>query len=455
MFKRPWILSIHLLALVFLTTTLRAAETPLAAVIEKAYVYGYPIVLMDASRNVMAPGTPGKATVNQVQHIREFPDHTFTDVVTPNADTLYSMAWLDLKTTPFVLSVPNTGGRYYVLQFLDAWTNVFASIGSRTTGNDKGFFLIAGPDWKGNVPKDMKLVKSPSNMVWMLGRTQTNGKDDYAAVHAIQDQYRIEPLTKNIVSVRSDSPFDTTTAPVEQVGKLDAVAFFQHLNKLMIDNPPTEPDKALLEIIAPLGIAPGKTFKKENFSKSDFQKIEKAYAAARKTLIDAVDKPQESQSGNWILIPKNIGNYGTDYATRALVAMVGLGANLPEDAVYPSCRGDESGKPLSGKNRYIIRFAKGQLPPVKAFWSLTMYNNRQQFIANPINRYAVGDRDKLQFDADGGLTIYLRHDSPGKDKESNWLPAPPDEFNVFLRLYWPKQSILDGTWPLPEIRKVP
>lgn len=431
-----------------------AGDGPLVKAVEQAYVYGYPLLLMDASNTVMASGTDGRAPINQISHIREFPDHAFTDVVTPNADTLYSIAWLDLKATPMVFSVPETGNRYYVMQFLDGWTNVFASIGSRTTGNGKGTFLITGPGWKGDVPEGMTLVKSPTNMAWLLGRTQTNGIKDYESVHKIQDQYELEPYRKDAVKRNSTLSTDTKTAPVVQIDKLDAVSFFNRLNKLMVDNPPTDADTPVLDALAAIGIAPGKAFAKESFSAPDFQKIEKAYVAARERSIDVVNQSFGNQSGCWTLMPGNIGNYETDYETRMVVARVGLGANLQEDAVYPSCRRDLEGKPLSGKHDYIVHFTKGQLPPVKAFWSLTMYDNRQCFIANPINRYAIGDRDDLKFDEDGGLTIYMQHESPGKEKESNWLPAPLGEFNIFLRLYWPDQSILDNTWPLPEIKKV-
>jgi hypothetical protein len=428
----------------------------------EAYIFGYPLVLMDASRRVMtavSKPAPGKAPVNQIGHLREFPDYTFTDVVSPNADTLYSVSWIDLTKEPMVLSVPAVGTRYYLMQLLDGWTNVFASPGSRTTGDDKGDFAITGPGWTGTLPSGLREIKAPTAMVWMIGRTQTNGKADYEAVHAVQDRYVLTPLSAwgkayhAPESVPVEQGVDTKTAPLEQVGKMDAATFFSRLNALMKDNPPAPADAPAMARFAAIGVAPGRAFDLKSLDPAVARGLEGVVMAAQEAIISAAKKPHGARMNGWDSLPPNTGKYGTDYLWRAVVALVGLGANLREDAMYPHATTDAGGRPLSGKNHYVVRFRKGQLPPVNAFWSLTMYNAKQAFVQNPIQRYAIGDRDKLKADSDGSVTIYIQHDSPGKGKEANWLPAPPDSFNLFLRLYWPTNAILDGSWKMPPVER--
>jgi hypothetical protein len=440
------------------SATLTADEAERVA--KDAYVFGYPLLIADVSKQLMtavpSAGTAMKAPVNQFVHMRAFPDYTFTDVVTPNADTLYSAAWLDLSNEPVVLSVPEMGKRYYLMMLMDAWTNVFASPGTRTTGNNKGDFAIVGPRWTGTIPPSVKEIKSPTDSVWLIGRTQTNGKADYAAVHAIQNRYKLVPLSAwgtaytAPSNVPVDPGVDAKTPPVEQVARMYSATFFGRLNTLMKDNPPAAADAPALARFAAVGVAPGARFDIKNLDPTVAKAIEESPKAGQVT-IAANAKTQGKLVNGWWILPANTANFGTDYSYRAVVAMVGLGANLPEDAVYPRATEDQNGAALSGANRYVIRFPKGQLPPVNAFWSLTMYNSKQAFIENPINRYAIGDRDKLKFNADGSLTIYVQHGSPGKAKESNWLPAPPDSFNIFMRLYWPKKEVVDGTWQPPPV----
>jgi hypothetical protein len=421
-----------------------------AEIAVEAYAFGYPLVLMDVTRQMMTAVPKAgalKAPVNQFIHVREFPDPTFTDVVSPNADTLYSTAWLDLTKEPIILSVPDVGKRYYLMEMLDAWTNVFAAPGTRTTGNGRGDFAIVGPQWKGTLPAGVKEIKSPTNMVWLLGRTQTNGKEDYAAVRAIQDQYKLTPLSawgkdyKPPDNAPVAAGIDVKTPPVEQVAKMDAATFYARLNTLMKDNPPANADASAVNSIAAIGVAPGTTFDLKSLDPA----VAKSVAEAR--------KPHGKKVNGWDVMT-NLGRYGTDYLFRSVVAIVGLGANLPEDAIYPRATEDTDGQPLTGANSYVVHFPKGQLPPVNAFWSLTMYNSKQFFVQNPINRYAIGDRDKLKFNDDGSLTITIQHESPGKEKESNWLPAPADQFNMFMRLYWPKKEIEDGAWKMPGVERV-
>jgi hypothetical protein len=440
----------------------KIAEAEAAKVAAEAYVYGYPLVLMDVSRQVMTAvpkPTTTAAPINQFNDSKEFPDATFTSVVSPNADTLYSFAWLDLSKEPLVLSLPDTGDRYYLMQMLDGWTNVFASPGTRTTGNKKGEYAIVGPNFAGKLPDGVKEIKSPTSLVWIIGRTQTNGKSDFAAVCALKAQYKLTPLSARgkDYTPPADAPVDpkvdAKTPPVEQVAKMDAAAFYGRLADLLRDNPPAAADKEMVENLAKIGIVPGKSFDPAKLDRAVVTGLERGAVAGRGSIFAEAKKPQGKVVNGWDMM-MDIGQYGTKYQFRAVVALVGLGANLPEDAIYPHAKVDADGKPLTGTNRYTIHFPKGQLPPVDAFWSITLYNAKQFFVDNPIDRYAIGDRDKLKFGDDGSLTLYVQNESPGKDRESNWLPAPKDSFNLFMRLYWPKKAIIDGTWKPPAIVKV-
>jgi hypothetical protein len=400
-----------------------------------------------------------KAPINQLVHMHAFPDPTFTDVVSPNADTLYSAGWIDLSKEPMILSVPDMD-RYYVMQMLDAWTNVFASPGTRTTGNGKGDFAIIGPSWHGKTPDGLKPLHCPTRFLFLIGRTQTNGNKDYGAVNAIQDRYKLTPLNAwgRPYTPPQSTPFnagiDTRTPPIEQVLKMDARIFFARLNHAMKDNPPDTADSPFLDKFASIGVAPGRGFDMDSFEPEIVEGIHKGADAAKKKMRSEEKRPRGQTVNGWETMPANTANFGTDYNTRAYIAMFGLGANLPADAIYPHTAIDTQGQPLNGKDTYVIRFPKGQLPPVQAFWSITAYNSRQFFIPNSINRYTIGDRDKLKMDADGGLTIYLGNSSPGAEKESNWLPVGGDGFNLMMRLYWPKDEIVNGTWKTPGVERV-
>lgn len=439
----------------------QSSAAPTTAVATDAFVFGYPLVLMGVTRDVMTnvlKPVHTAAPANQFGNMREFPDPSMTVVVSPNADTLYTFAYLDLSREPVVLSVPDTGSRYYLMQMLDAWTNVFASPGTRTTGNSKCDFAIVGPSSRGTLPESVDVIKSPTSMVWIIGRTQTNSKEDYAAVNAIQDQYKLTPLSAwgksyTPASGSVDARVDMKTPPVEQVARMDANAFFSQLNALMKENPPFPGDAAALQRFAALGIAPGKPFDVKSLAPDVAKAVEEGVRDGLGTIVSEARKPHGKVVNGWEFMT-DVGRYGTDYLWRAIVALIGLGANLPEDAVYPRATKDADGQPLTGANNYEIRFAKGQLPPVGAFWSITLYNSKQFFVPNPINRYAIGDRDKLKFADDGSLAIYIQNESPGKDKESNWLPAPKDTFSLFMRLYWPKKEILEGKWKPPEIKRI-
>ena len=430
------------------------------AIATLAYGYGFPLVLMDVSREVMTavPSVEAqKGPLNQFVHVAEFPDDTYQDVVAPNVDTLYSLAWLDLAAEPIVLRVPDLGDRYYLMQICDAWTNVFAAPGTRTTGNRAGAFALVGPDWRGTLPADVQKIAAPTNLVWIIGRTYTAGKAEYGTVNAIQRQYELIPLG---AWGRAYTPparvpvapgVDAKTPPVVQVSKMSAGAFLDRLARLMGSNPPSADDEPMLSRLRRIGVAPGASFTFDRLPPPLKAAIERGVAAGRARLEAAVKAVSEGTTAHGWRIERNLGRYGTDYATRALVAVLGLGSNLPEDAIYPITGDDADGAKLTGANRYRLHFDAGDLPPVHAFWSVTVYNARQALAKNPIGRYALDDRSPLQFNADGSLDLYLQNVDPGPDKRANWLPVPPDGFRLVMRLYTPKKAVIDGSWSPPPV----
>lgn len=432
------------------------SDQAMKALSAEVFTYAYPIVLMDVTRELMTARTP----VNTFSHKRTFPDASFTDVVSPNADTLYSSAWLDLSQEPVILSVPDTNGRYYLMPLMDAWTNVFASPGKRTTGTRRGNFVITGPDWRGTLPKGMQEIRSPTSMVWLIGRTQANGKQDFPAVHRLQDQYRLTPLSAwgsgrrvpDKATPRATT-VDTQSSPVEQVAAMDAQAFFTRFASLLPANPPALADSAMVDKIRRMGITPGVPFKTTVMEPSTARAVQEGATLALAAIVQGARKGNADAGNGWVM-HRDLGSYGTNYGRRAVIAWVGLGANLPEDAIYASARTDANGKPLQGGARYVLHFDKGQLPPARAFWSLTLYNDGQAFIPNPINRFAIGSRDRLRYNRDGSLDIYIQHERPSASKVSNWLPAPPDGLNMMLRAYWPERALLDGNWMPPAVMRV-
>lgn len=427
----------------------------------ETFVYAYPLILSEITfrvgKNVEAPiGT--SAPLNQFGHMREFPDPSFTIVVRPNADTLYSSLGYDVSKEPLIISVPAAGDRYYLLPFLDFWSDVFTVPGTRTTGNDARTFAIVGPNWKGQLPDDVSEYRSPTGMGLLIGRTQTNGKVDYAAVRKFQDGMKAVPLSaygKPYTPPKGKvDPKQNMSAPPDQIDKMNASEFFSMFAELMKNNPPHANDYPILDRMKRIGIEPGKSFKLTSAPKEVQDALNSAPTVALPQIKEAWSKAGVLANG-WRTNMTAIGTYGTDYLHRAAVAYGGYGANAIEDALYPTAFADADGQPFSSDNRYVLHFAKDQIPPVRGFWSLTMYNDRQLFAENPIGRYALGDRDKLSFNADGSLDLYIQRESPGEGKEANWLPAPKSgAFTMNLRLYWPKAEATNGTWAPPPVKRV-
>ena len=428
-----------------------------------AYVFGYPLVTMEMTRrimtNVAAPeGT--RAPMGQLIKARQYPDAKFRDVTAPNADTLYTAAWIDVGKEPWVLSLPDMKGRYFLFPMLDAWTTVFEAPGSRTTGTGAQTYVITGPGWSGKLPPGMTQYKSPTDLVWILGRIYCTGTpEDYAAVHAIQDQCKLVPLGswgKEYAppAGKVDPAIDMKTAVRDQVNKLDATAYFTLLAELMKANPPVAADSREMARFASIGLVPGKDFDASKL-KADFASRIPTVGFDRIMLQLKVNKSVKNENG-W-LFDSVTGVYGTDYLNRALVTAIGLGANRVQDAVYPTSLRDANDNDYSGANKYIIHFPKGQLPPAQGFWSVTIYDANYFFVANPLNRYSISARQNLKANADGSVDLYIQNQSPGADKESNWLPAPTGKFVLMMRLYWPSEkapSIIDGTWKPPPAKKV-
>ncbi|MCK1366460.1 DUF1254 domain-containing protein [Bradyrhizobium sp. 62] len=428
-----------------------------------AYIFGYPLVTMEMTRrvitNVASPvGTRGP--MGQIIKLRQYPDASFRDVTAPNADTLYTTSFFDVGKEPWVLSIPDMKGRYFLLPMLDGWTSVFQVPGKRTTGTGAQTYAITGPGWKGSLPSGVKEYKSPTAIVWLLGRIYCTGTpQDYAEVHKLQDEFKLVPLSAYGKPYTPppgtvDPSIDMKTAVREQVNRMDAVAYFTLFCKLMKDNPASAADAPQLAKFAKIGIVPGQDFDTSKL-KADFVKRVPEVAFDRIMLQFKINKAITDENG-WAFTTKT-GIYGTDYLMRALVTAIGLGANRPEDAVYPTSQKDAEGRKYNGTNRYVMRFAKGQLPPAEGFWSLTMYDSGYFFVNNPLNRYSVSAREKLKSNPDGSVDLYIQKDTPGKDKESNWLPSPPGDFILMLRLYWPREnspSIINGSWKIPPAKKV-
>ena len=372
-------------------------EKEARAIAVEAYLYFYPLVSMDITRrqftNIEAGKEVGKGPMNLFVSFVEYPPADMKVVVRPNFDTLYSTAWLDLSKEPVVVSVPDTGGRYYLLPMLDMWTDVFASPGWRTTGTRAANFLVTPPGWTGTVPNGFNRIDAPTPFVWIIGRTKTDGPSDYETVHKIQAGYKVTPLsrwgkTNEAVTVNVDPAVDMKTPPKTQTDTMSAEKFFTYAVELLKVNPPHITDEPILARMQRIGIVSGKSL--------EFEKLD---PVVRKVLESV---PQEAQqlmkwklssvarvTNGWLMNTDTVGVYGNYYLKRAIAAQEGLGANLPEDAIYPLNLADDSGKPLNGTNKYTIHFEKDELPPVEAFWSITLYDSDGYQVPNLLNRFAV------------------------------------------------------------------
>lgn len=431
------------------------------AIAIEAYIYLYSLVTMEVSRRQLAHGAPdaqpGRGPMNMFHHIRSFPDADFKVVVRPNFDTLYSSAWIDVSAEPIVVTAPASPDRYYLLPCLDMWTDAFAVPGTRTSGPDAIAFALCAPSWTGTLPEGVERIDAPTPTVWMIGRTQTNGPADYDAVRAFQDELTMTPLSAYpgpapAPVVDDDPSVDTTTPPLDLVNGMAAADYFTLGASLMAVHPPHLTDWSIVARMRRIGLRPG-ALDFDALDATARAALEAAPAAALAQLAERFPHLAPAVNG-WMDITDTMGVYGDHYIKRAIVSMVGLGANPAEDAIYPVLQVDADGKPLDGGNRYVIRFEGDALPPAGAFWSVTMYDAQGFQAANELDRFAIGDRDGLTIGADGSIELYLQHENPGPDKVANWLPAPLGALGVTMRIYEPLPAALSGAWVPPAVRRV-
>lgn len=440
----------------------KATAVQARSIARDAYFYAYPLVLMDftmrqATNTPDAVATPGRAPVNQFAHLRAFPTTTFKDITRPSFDALYSSAWLDLSREPIILSVPDTGGRYYFLSLMDMWTDVFANPGKRITGSGAGSFAIVGPRWEGELPKGLERIDAPENVVRLVGRTATTGPDDYANVYRIQFGYRLTPLSQWGKEPQPPAPepidatVDSSVPPPVQAAALDGVGMLKRLAELLKQRRPRPIDYTILRRMKALGFQPGNSFEPAKLTPDVVAAINQGAKDAMRELNDAQKKA--GGANGWSMAIDGAGVYGASYKRRALAAMTGLGADLPEDALDANASTDADGKPFSGAHGYVVHFEKDKLPPADAFWSLTLYDAQGFPVANPLDRHTLGSRDQLQLNSDGSLDVYIQHKAPREGRKANWLPAPKAGFSLMLRVYAPRPEALDGRWTPPAPRR--
>ena len=442
--------------------------TEATSIAEDAYIYAFPMMENYRTMYVQAIDrtAPGYAApFNEFAHKTKLLGPEFKDIVRPNNDTMYSFAWLDLRAQSIVITVPEIKDRYYSVQLVDMFTHNFGYIGTRATGTGAGSYVVAGPQWEGTKPGDAKAVfRSESNFVYCIIRTEVDGPDDVAAVVDLQKQYRLTAM--NVFLGRSRVPVATgITFPAYDPGKAKSAGFIDLLNFLLTQVMIVPEEQELMGRFAGVGIQAGALSASLALSPELRDAVDAGVGQGMVTLAKAAHNPSELQG---VITRADHGWAGIDgifgpgemmrskYLARALAAMIGLYGNDAAEAYYPIGNRDGSGDPLDGsKHRYMMRFEKEELPQVDAFWSMTMYGFPDQLmVANPINRYSIGDRSKLLYAEDGSLTIYIQHESPGKQNARNWLPAPNGPFSLQFRMYLPKPEALDPLYLPPPVRPV-
>jgi hypothetical protein len=429
-----------------------------------AYVYGIPLIQFtrqsERQTSVTVPDTESDAPINQLGNARQLDTPSNTVFVQPNNDTLYTMGHLDLSDGALVLHVSAIPDhRYYSFEFLDPYTNVFHYIGTRTTGDGAQTYVITGPKFHGRIPHGLKQIKSKYELAWIVGRTLVYGQSDLPAVHKVQNGYKLLPLSEYLahgLEWTPPRPKRAVTTP-KTVVVPTGLKFFDQLDDALAASPPPAHDAAILKELKTVGVGPGLQPSSEHLSAAVVQGLTTAVADGPATV--AALKVQIAgasvlKNNGWFVPPSNIGDYGTDYDLRAVVAINGIAANLPPEAMYIVGVTGSNHQYLNGTNDYVLHFPAGQLPPARYFWSVTMYNSSFYLVSNPINRYELASHTAgLKYNSDGSLDIYIQHTAPA-GHESNWLPAPASgTFEVTLRLYGPGKSALDGTYTYPVIEE--
>ena len=437
--------------------TAGAAVTPeqATALGHEAYLYGFPLLeflrVRSTATSVRCPDGKGNGPVNTFSNATRFTTPADRTIVAPNVDTLYSIAHLDLRRGPVVLSHPAMGRRYFSFQFLDPYTNTIGYVGSRSTGRRAGRLAITWSRRPGRRAAGTRLVRSPYRRVWVIGRTLATDRPDQRRAIRLMRRYRLTPPggARDLTGCRPNRPREARTPA--------GLPFLAALGRALRDNPPPARDRPLLQRLAEAGIAPGRSPAQAGLAPDVLPALVAGVDATAAALPDVARTTITTQAlanQGWAMPNPIIGDYGTDYTFRAGVAAIGLGANTPVESVYPTGFGDADGRPFDGASRYRLTFPPGQAPPAGAFWSLTMYDEDGYLVANPQRRYAVGDsHPPLRRRPDGSIVVVLQRTAPA-ERDVNWLPTPPGRFRINLRLYVPERSVLSGTWRPPPVRRV-
>ncbi len=416
-----------------------------------AYLYFYPLITMEYTRRVMSvadvQAKGPKFGANKFNHLRAFPSGDLRSVVRPNFDTLYSLAWVNLDQGPIILSVPAIKDRFFMLTIFDMYADAIAVPGTGSVDQNGQKIVLVPPNWQGELPVNMSQIKATTQTLWVLGRVQTNGIEDYQYIHSLQDGFQLATMNgKPYIDAEFAGNIDRKTATLSQVENLSAIDFFRQAVALAQTHPSHASDWTLLQQMKMLGI--------DSLGLQDDRLA--GLLAKGKTralqLLDGVAKRSNELVNGWRMTLANIGVYGNNYVSRAYIARIGLGANPPEWAVYPLAILDSSGQQPNASNNYTIHFDANNLPPVKGFWSVTMYDQQGFQVSNELNRFAIGDRDNLIKNADGSITLYIQHEKPSTNKVANWLPAPKSgNIGVTMRLYGPNDAVIFGKWQPPEL----
>ena len=430
---------------------------------QEAWIFGYPLVLMDVTREVLtaAPAPDPEGTAAPINQLAKMPHHVspnFKNVARVSPDSLRTVAWVDLENEPMILSLPETEGRYKLFSLMNMWTDVFGSIGTRTAGAAGGYYLIAGLSWVGKVPEEIsETYRSSTRYAWILGQMQVKGPDDLAVPRVLQGLCTLTPLSawgKDYTppsNVPVDAKINTKETPPKQVAAMDAGTFFNRLAMAMKDNPLYPGDGPMRAKLRSLGIEPGKQF---DINKVDPDIAKGLIRAVKEAQVKVSESVPKMKSVNGWIQPRNLGRYSADYETRSGIAMACPGADLEQDVMYSIAFVDGDGKPLDSANRYVMHYEKDGFTPTNATWSISLYQG-PHFAPNALNRYYIAPWMPLKFNPDGSLDLYIQTTPPGPDKDANWLPAPATgEFNVVIRNYWPKKPALDGVYKNPPIKKV-
>lgn len=458
------ILVFMVMAIAFQSACTEKAVTPkeARAIAKEAYIYANPVV--DSYRIIYGSfvnknDPEYKAPFNHIKNIARVYTHKDKAVQTPNSDTPYSWLTLDLRAEPMILTVPPIEKkRYFSIQLIDLYTHNFNYIGSRTTGNDGGQFLIVGPGWDGEAIDGItKVIRCETDLMLAVYRTQLFNSDDIENVKVIQDSYKVQPLSAFLGKSAPDSaPVIDFIEPLTREEIQKSPKIFQQLNFVLQFCPTNPTEQELMARFAILDIGAGKTFDLEKFPPEIQEAIEQGIADAWTDFAELKKKADAGEigSGDVFGTREHLQN---NYLYRMAAAVLGIWGNSEAEAIYPSFYVDAEGQKLDGANSYTLRFEPGQLPPVNSFWSLTMYELPASLLVdNPLDRYLLNSTmmDNFVRDQDGGITFYLQHKSPGKKKEPNWLPTPKGSFSAIMRLYWPKEEALDGTWQLPPLKRI-